>query len=602
MIFLALGLLLLTARVLGEIARRFNQPAVLGELITGILLGPTVLGHLAPGAEIALFPTTGSQAEVFRGITQLGVVLFLLVVGMEVNLSAIFRQGRVAVSVSLMGMLAPFAAGYALALAAPAMLGMHAGADHQVFALFFGTAMSISALPVIAKTLMDINLFRSDLGMVVLSSAICNDLIGWIAFAVILGLAGLHAGGGDHQIGDSVLTTVGLTLLYITVALTAGRWLLHRILPWIHAHLSWPGGVLGFTLSLALLGAALMEYIGIAAIFGSFLVGVALGDSYHLRERTRAVLEQFISFFFAPLFFASIALRVDFVQNFDVVVVGTVLLIACAGKILGCAAGARWAGMAPRESWAVGMAMNSRGAMEIILGTLALGAGIIQERTFVALVVMALVTSMLAGPSILRILKRKRARRFSDHLTPRGFALALKACTNTDAIRELAALAAPITGGDALAIANAVLEREASMPTGLGNHLAVPHARLPGLAQPVVVVGLARAGIPFGAPDGEPAHIVVLLLTATDDDGAQLELLADVAATFKSLAARAQAEAVGSYTEFLALVRTLHDIEPSRIDGEARRGTATITAPKREPTLAPTTSAQERMDDGRDKR
>lgn len=600
MIFLALGLLLLTARVLGEIARRFNQPAVLGELITGILLGPTVLGHLAPGAELALFPTTGTQAEVFRGITQLGVVLFLLVVGMEVNLSAIFRQGRVAVSVSLAGMLAPFAAGYALALAAPAMLGMHAGADHQVFALFFGTAMSISALPVIAKTLMDINLFRSDLGMVVLSSAICNDLVGWIAFAVILGLAGLSAGGGDHPLGDSVLTTVGLTLLYIAVALTAGRWLLHRILPWIHAHLSWPGGVLGFTLSLALLGAALMQYIGIAAIFGSFLVGVALGDSYHLRERTRAVLEQFISFFFAPLFFASIGLRVDFVQHFDVVVVGTVLVIACAGKILGCAAGARFAGMAPRESWAVGMAMNSRGAMEIILGTMALGAGIIKESTFVALVVMALVTSMLAGPSILRILKRKRVRRFSDHLTSRGFVLTLKAGTSTEAIRELAALAG---GSDSQAVADAVLEREASMPTGLGNHLAVPHARIIGLSNPVVVVGLSRAGIPFGAPDGEPAHIVVLLLTAADDDGAQLELLADVAATFKSIEARIQAEAVGSYTEFLALVRTLHGIEPSRVEGDARRSTGPGTAAtRREPTPAPVPGVQERNDDGKDLR
>lgn len=599
MIFLALGLLLLTARVLGEIARRFNQPAVLGELITGILLGPTVLGHLAPGVEQALFPTSGAQADVFRGITQLGVVLFLLVVGMEVNLSAIFRQGRVALSVSFAGMVVPFAAGYALALTAPAMLGMHVGADHQVFALFFGTAMSISALPVIAKTLMDINLFRSDLGMVVLSSAICNDLVGWICFAVILGLAGLHAGGGDHPLGDSVVTTVGLTLLYIAVALTAGRWLLHRILPWIHAHLSWPGGVLGFTLSLALLGAALMEYIGIAAIFGSFLVGVALGDSYHLRERTRAVLEQFISFFFAPLFFASIGLRVDFVQHFDVVVVGTVLLIACAGKILGCTAGARLAGMAPRESWAVGMAMNSRGAMEIILGTMALGAGIIKESTFVALVVMALVTSMLAGPSILRILKRKRVRRFSDHLTPRGFILALKATSSADAIRELAAVAAAGAGAEPQAVAAAVLEREASMPTGLGNHLAVPHARLPGLAGPVVAVGLSRAGIPFGAPDGEPAHIVVLLLTATDDDGAQLELLADVAATFKSIPARAQAEAVGSYTEFLALVRTLHGIEPSRIEGDTRRTTAGARPEAAAVGAAP---AQERRDGGSDER
>jgi Kef-type K+ transport system membrane component KefB/mannitol/fructose-specific phosphotransferase system IIA component (Ntr-type) len=566
MIFLSLGLLLLAARLLGELAKRFNQPSLLGELIAGILLGPTVLGHLAPQANLQLFPTTGPQSAAFKGIMSLAVVLFLLVVGMEVSLSSILRQGRTALVVSLSGILVPFAIGYGVAVSAPHLLGMTPGADATIFSLFFATAMAISALPVIAKTLMDINLFRSDLGMVVISSAICNDLVGWIIFAVVMGMMGVSA---HPEGGGSVSSTVALTLLYIGIALTAGRWVLHRTLPWIQAHLSWPGGVLSFTLAMALLGAALMEHIGLHAIFGSFLVGVVIGDSHHLRERTRLVIEQFISFFFAPLFFASIGLRVDFFANFDLPMVAVVLAIACAGKILGCTAGARLAGMAPRESWAVGFAMNSRGMMEIILGTLALQAGIINERTFVALVVMALVTSLMAGPLIQRALQRKRVMRFTDHLNGRNFVLNLKAANRDDAIRELCQLAAGNAGLDVERVTAAVLEREQSMSTAIGNHLAVPHARLAGLSAPVVAVGLSRPGLAFHALDGEATHIVVLLLTSTEDDGEQLELLADVAKTFKSIEARAQAEAVASYTEFLALVRTLHGIEPRAPGSEA---------------------------------
>ena len=565
MIFLSLGLLLLAARLLGELARRCKQPALLGELLAGVLLGPTVLGHLAPGAAAALFPASGAQAEAFAGITALAVVLFLLVVGMEISLGAVLRQGRAALAVSAGGILAPFAIGYAVATAAPRLLGMSAGADATIFALFFATAMAISALPVIAKTLMDLGLLRSDFGLVVISAAICNDLVGWTIFAVVMGMIGA---GAHHGGGLPVSATVALTLLIFASALTAGRWLMHRILPWIQAHLQWPGGVLGFILALALLGAALMEAIGLHAILGAFLVGVMTGDSHHLRARTRLVIEQFVAAFFAPLLFAAIGLRVDFYANFDPVAVAAVLAIACTGKVLGCAAGARLAGMAPRVSWAVGFAMNSRGMMEIVLGTLALQAGIINERTFVALVVMALVTSALAGPLIQRALRRRRALRFADHLAGRNFVLELAASDRDGAIRELCRLVAGNAGLDAELVAAAVLARERAMSTAVGNHLAVPHARLAGLAAPVVAVGLSRPGLAFDAPDGEATHIVVLVLTASADDGEQLELLADVARTFATIPARAQAEAVRSYTEFLALVRTLHGIEPDA--GRAR--------------------------------
>jgi Kef-type K+ transport system membrane component KefB/mannitol/fructose-specific phosphotransferase system IIA component (Ntr-type) len=553
--FLSLGLLLLSARLFGELAKRFHQPAVLGELIAGILLGPTVLGHLAPATSQFIFPHSGPEAVVFKGITSLAVVLFLLVVGMEVNLAAIRRQSRTGLAVSAGGMLIPFGLGFLVAWNWPALLGMSGGANPLIFALFIATAMAISALPVIAKTLMDINLFGTDLGMVVISAAIVNDFAGWIIFAIIIGMMGASAPGGSEH--HSAAEVVLLALSFAVAMLTIGRWLLHRVLPWIQAHLSWPGGVLSFTLALSLFGAALSEWIGLHAIFGSFLVGVAIGDSHHLRERTRAVIEQFISFFFAPLFFASIGLGVDFIANFDPVMVAVLLSLACAGKVLGCTLGARLSGMGARESWAVGWGMNSRGAMEILLGTIALRVELINARTFVGLVVIALATSMMAGPMMQRVLRRKRVTRLVDHLTAKGFILELTGSTPEEVIRELAAVVAPPAGLEVGPVAAAVVERERSMSTAFGKHLAIPHARLPGLPSPLVGIGLKAGGLAFGAPDGEPVHLVVMLLTSTEDNGDQIALLADVAATFKGDEASAQLATVRSFTEFLALVKSL---------------------------------------------
>jgi mannitol/fructose-specific phosphotransferase system IIA component (Ntr-type) len=398
---------------------------------------------------------------------------------------------------------------------------------------------------------MDLNLYRSDLGMLVVAAAVFNDLVGWIIFAVILGMLGT---GAAHTL--SIGQTIWLTLGFAFGMLTVGRWLIHRALPWVQAHLSWPGGVLGFALSLALVSAAFTEWIGIHAIFGAFLAGVALGDSRHLRERTRATIEQFVSFIFAPLFFASIGLKVNFVTHFDPLLVVTVLVIATLGKVLGCGVAGRMSGLARREAWALGFGMNARGAMEIILGLLALKYGMIGERLFVALVVMALVTSLLSGPLMQRVLHLKKTRRFTDFLTPRTFANHLNARSRLEAIAELADAAAGGTGLDPSDIRDGVLIREQLMATGIGNGLAVPHARLRGLAAPVVTVGLSTAGIDFDAPDGTPAHVIFLILTPVHDDGAQLEILADIATTFKVKEIREQAVNAATFLEFLALVRS----------------------------------------------
>ena len=549
-IFLALAVLVGVARLLGEAARWIHQPAVLGEILAGVLLGPTVFGRIAPALQSALFPATGNVPIVLGGISSLAVVLFLLVAGMEVDLTAAFRQGKAAVRIAVWGMLCPFVLGLAAAMLFPGVIMKNAG---PVFPVFFATALSISALPVVAKILKDLNLIKTDLGAVVVSAATINDLIGWMLFAMVLGLVG-SAGHASPEVFP-IWVVIALTLAFVAFTLTAGRWAIHRAMPLLQAHTSWPAGVLGMALAGAFVCAAFTEYIGIHAIFGAFIFGVAFGDTPHLRERTRSTLDQFISFIFAPLFFASIGLRVDFVSNFSLLPVLIVLVIAVVGKLGGCYAAGVLSGLDRRESLAIGFAENARGAMEIILGLLALHAGIIDEELFVALVVMAMLTSMAAGWTMEKVLNRPKPLQFVDLLSARGFLPEMIAATNEAAIGELAAAASAMTGLSEREIRDRTWEREALIPTGLPGGVAIPHARLPGLARPVVVFGRSTGGVDFDAPDGHPAHLVFLILTPENDPRPQLEIISGIAREFSRGGRAKEVARCQGFTELLAALR-----------------------------------------------
>ncbi len=236
--------------------------------------------------------------------------------------------------------------------------------------------------------------------MLVVASAMVDDLIGWMIFSVILGLIGK---GRDISIGYTIL----LTLSFAILMLTMGRGLLNRVLPWVNKKMAWPGGLLSLSMALCFLGAAFTEFIGIHAVFGAFMIGVALGDSEHLSEKAKEIVHQFINNIFAPLFFVSIGLKVNFLVNFDPLITLVIIVIAFAGKLIGCGLGANLGGFSRYESLAAGFGMNARGAMEIILGLIALESGLINETIFVSLVIMALVTSISSGPLMKWALNRR---------------------------------------------------------------------------------------------------------------------------------------------------------------------------------------------------
>ncbi len=386
-----LGIMLLVGRLFAEFARKLKQPTVVGEIIAGIVLGPTILGMISPESFQLIFPV-GSSSLVLDGFVQVAVVMLLFIAGLEVDLHIVLQQGKQALFTSLLGLLIPFFIGFIFPYYWPEFFGLVNSNQRLAFALFMGTSMAITALPVIARILMDLGIFRTRMGMLVISSAMINDLIGWLIFSVVLGMI------GQGQREFSLVYTVLLTLGFTALMLTLGRGILNRILPWINKKLAWPGGVLSISLGICFLAAAFTEFIGIHAIFGAFIFGVALGDSEHMSERAKEIIHQFINNIFAPLFFVAIGLKVNFIVNFDVTLTLVIIAIAFAGKIIGSGLGTRLGGFSWKESLAASFGMNARGAMEIILGLIALDYGLINERVFVSLVVMALVTSMTSGP------------------------------------------------------------------------------------------------------------------------------------------------------------------------------------------------------------
>jgi mannitol/fructose-specific phosphotransferase system IIA component (Ntr-type) len=361
----------------------------------------------------------------------------------------------------------------------------------------------------------------------------------------------LHPPAGS-TVGESVKHTIIRVVLFVGITLTLGRWLIDKILPVLQAHTTWPGGVIGFIFTLTMAGAAFTEYAGIHAVFGAFVVGIAVGESGHLRKRTSQHIHQIVTNVFAPFFFASIGLRTNFVSNFHLGLTATVIAVACVGKLVGAGWGARLGGMDRTSSLAVGLAMNARGAMEIILGILALQAGLIRENMFVAMVVMALLTSLVSAPAIHFLIARRRTLTLKDTVEARLFLPGLKATTRMGALGEMCEVAAEVASNAPERLLRLVSEREQVLSSGWENELAVPNARVNGLGRPLVVVAKS-SGIDFDARDGKPARLIILILTG--DNQSQRDLLGDASELFSN---REAVERAVKATSFLELVAALN--------------------------------------------
>lgn len=391
-LLMALGIMLIFSRLLGEWGRKVKMPIVIGELFAGIILGPTILGTFFPEFFSYLFPKEGAANIAFEGIINLSVIMLLFTAGLEAQLPIVLKQKKVATYISLTSMFIPFFLGMSVVWVWPNFFTHKSSSSLFLFSLFFGTAMAISALPVIIRILMDSKLYRTKVGMLIVSAAIFNDLVGWLIFSLILSLL------GKATETFNVTYTVGILIVFVLAMLTIGKRIVDIALPWIRKKLSWPGSVLALTLGSCFLGAAFTQSIGLHPVLGAFITGVTFGDSEHFHQNTRQIINEFVSSVFAPLFIISLGLKVNFIQYFDLKLVLAVLFLASFCKIMGAYIGAYLGGIDRRESLAIAFGLNARGAMEILLGTIALNAGLIREELFVALIFTALITSITSGP------------------------------------------------------------------------------------------------------------------------------------------------------------------------------------------------------------
>jgi Kef-type K+ transport system membrane component KefB len=399
LLLVQLALLLVVARAGAELAKRAGLPAVVGELAAGILLGPTVFGHLAPAAFAAVFPSEPLQFHLLELVGTLGMVLLLLLTGFETDLRLLRNLGRAALVASLAGMVVPFAAGYGLGMWMPA--GYLAQPDQRViFSAFLATALAISAMPVIAKILMDLDLTRRDIGLVILSAGVIDDTVGWLVLSVIAGAA---------STGAVRLYGLGITLAGVAGFLLVTAFVVYplvRLLVRAAARMRAPNADLVVVVVLAFFSAAATERIGVHAVFGAFVAGTVLRQVPLLRAGTVHKLEELVFAVLAPVFFGTVGLKVNLWALGGGHMLGVVLAVACLGKLLGCTAGGLFGGLRFWEATTIAVAMNARGAMELVVATIGLSLGILTQQMFSIIVVVAVVTSFMA-PLLLRLTIRR---------------------------------------------------------------------------------------------------------------------------------------------------------------------------------------------------
>jgi Kef-type K+ transport system membrane component KefB len=398
-VLLALTVIIITARLVGALFARVNQPAVIGEVVGGILLGPSLLGRIAPDAAAFLLP---ADAAPFLGvIAQIGVILYMFLIGLELDLGVLRARLSMTIVISQASIVMPFALGGALAFVLFESLAP-VGVPFTSFLLFLGVSMSITAFPVLARILGDRGLQKTPMGTLALTCAAINDAIAWCLLAFVVGVM--------QATPVAAIRTVGLTFLYIALMLTVGR----AIVAHAVARLDTSERIGEHTLALVLVGVLLSavatEFIGIHAIFGAFLIGAIIPHHSQVSVQAHQRLADIVRVMFLPAFFAFTGLRTEIgllqgVQ--DWILCGVIIVVATAGKFGGTTLAAKFMGLDWRDSAALGILMNTRGLVELIVLNIGLDLGVIAPRLFTMLVIMAIVTTLMTSPILMALLRAR---------------------------------------------------------------------------------------------------------------------------------------------------------------------------------------------------
>lgn len=395
-LLLALTVIVLLARVVGMLFQRIHQPPVIGEVVAGILLGPSLLGQVSPEAMKFLFPS--SVVIALNGMAQFGVILFMFVVGLELNLDRLRERPKAMIAISHASILCPFLLGAALALYLYPRFATP-GFPFIAFALFMGVTMSVTAFPVLARILTDRGIQQSRLGVLALTCAAIDDVLAWCLLALVVGVI-------QAQLSQAILTGV-LTLVYIAMIFVVVRPLLHRVILKHEAKGISDEQTMAWLIIGLFLSCLTTEYIGIHALFGAFLLGAVIPHESRVAHMLTEKIQDFVTILLLPAFFALTGLRTQIGLNEvreDWVALVLIMLVAFGGKYGGTAITARLTGLDWRESSALGVLMNTRGLVELIVLNVGLDLKVLTPRLFALFVIMAVVTTFATSPILDRLL------------------------------------------------------------------------------------------------------------------------------------------------------------------------------------------------------
>jgi Kef-type K+ transport system membrane component KefB len=399
-LMLAIAAVILVARLTGAAVRKLGQPRVMGEVLAGILLGPTLVGTVAPGVSELLFPDY--VVPLLRAAADIGLAFYMFLVGLELDRGLLHGRVEQAAFISHASIAIPFAFGVATALPLYGLVGP--ATSFTPFALFMGVAMSITAFPVLARILVERRMLKHPVGAIAMAAAGVDDVTAW----GLLALASAVAASGSALV---VVRVVALALVFCTLMALVVRRLLARVSDAYDEAGHVPGGWIAAIFVGVLLSAAAAQRIGIAAIFGAFVMGLIMPRRADLTHDVTRRVEDFVVTVLLPLFFVVTGLRVEvgLLDRAELWLLALVLLlVAIAGKWIGATAAARFTGLGPRESSVIGALMNTRGLTELIVLNIGLELGVITPALFTMLVIMALVTTFMTGP-VLRLLDPRQA-------------------------------------------------------------------------------------------------------------------------------------------------------------------------------------------------
>ena len=416
--------LLAAGRLMGELMQRLGQPAVMGQLIAGVLLGPSVFGLFWPEGQHWLFPTSGAGKTMIDAVAQLGILLLLLITGMETDLALVRRVRRAALSVSIAGIALPFACGFALGEFLPATM-LPKPELRLITSLFLGTALSISSVKIVAMVVREMDFLRRKVGQIIVASAIIDDTIGWVIIAITFSLA-LHGSIDLLAIGQTVLGAA----VFLAVSFTLGRRIVSLLIRWTNDHMRSDAAVITTIIIVMGVLALATHAIGVHTVLGAFVAGVLVGQSPILTRQIDEQLRGLITGLFAPVFFGLAGLSADLTILRDPALLGiTAALVAIAsiGKFSGAFVGGAIGGLKSGESLALACGMNARGSTEVIVATIGLSIGALNQNLFTMIVAMAVITTLAMPPMLRWALRRlplddaERERLAQDEMEAAGF-------------------------------------------------------------------------------------------------------------------------------------------------------------------------------------